>query len=413
MNGPFMRVCVFCNASIDCELVFSNLSCAHYLYLCYFHYHDHRRHHPCRMPTIFHAKEMLHRLRQDREVVLYADLHGHSRCSNMFIYGCDDPRGDNPKRLLTRVFPYMLGKATPSFSFKDCNFVIQKNGSKDGTARVVSHRHIGIDNAYTLEASFAGPTRGPYAQTHFTMLDFQAMGRSFCETFIDYVDPTQTVAGAALRDLHALFPPEKKYADDDDDLGSDFGGDEAEEEAEESAMCVPVCIYVCLLSVSLPFASLFSLALVWILLLHSRIHALPRHHVHDRTDRLPAAVALYPDAQVGQRGRCAGSGGASAPSPHAATHVGAGLGCASGGAAGQGQHCSHFFLSVPCLIYSHHHHACTPTISHFHGRLVRRLVLEFFCPCTLYATLPFTMRPLLTSFNLFVHRFEFVLCRRL
>ena len=32
---------------------------------------------------------MMKRFTQDREVVLYADLHGHSRKHNVFAYGCD------------------------------------------------------------------------------------------------------------------------------------------------------------------------------------------------------------------------------------------------------------------------------------------------------------------------------------
>ena len=30
------------------------------------------------------------RLTEDREVVVFCDLHGHSRKQNVFIYGCDD-----------------------------------------------------------------------------------------------------------------------------------------------------------------------------------------------------------------------------------------------------------------------------------------------------------------------------------
>ncbi len=57
--------------------------------------------------------------------MLFCDMHGHSRTSNVFIYGCDDLRPENPNRLLARVFPALLGRACSSFSFKDCNFKIQ------------------------------------------------------------------------------------------------------------------------------------------------------------------------------------------------------------------------------------------------------------------------------------------------
>ena len=61
-------------------------------------------------PTVWHTKQLVKseeepkrvlsrcdgffaiffRLAEDREVVLFCDLHGHSRKQNVFIYGCDD-----------------------------------------------------------------------------------------------------------------------------------------------------------------------------------------------------------------------------------------------------------------------------------------------------------------------------------
>jgi len=46
----------------------------------------------------------LFRLLLEREVVLYCDLHGHSRKQNVFIYGCEN-RMDKSKRLHERIFP--------------------------------------------------------------------------------------------------------------------------------------------------------------------------------------------------------------------------------------------------------------------------------------------------------------------
>ena len=44
---------------------------------------------------------------EDREVVLYCDLHGHSRKQNVFVYGCNN--AGNPTRVqMERVFPRML-----------------------------------------------------------------------------------------------------------------------------------------------------------------------------------------------------------------------------------------------------------------------------------------------------------------
>ena len=52
------------------------------------------------------------RLLLEREVVVYCDLHGHSRKQNVFIYGCEN-RINKSKRLHERVFPAMLSKNCP------------------------------------------------------------------------------------------------------------------------------------------------------------------------------------------------------------------------------------------------------------------------------------------------------------
>ena len=50
---------------------------------------------------------------EEREVIVYCDLHGHSRKRNVFIYGCEN-RFDPLKRLRERVFPVMMSKNAPT-----------------------------------------------------------------------------------------------------------------------------------------------------------------------------------------------------------------------------------------------------------------------------------------------------------
>jgi len=69
------------------------------------------------------------------------------------------------------------------FSFEDCNFNIQR--SKENTARVVVWL-MGVENSYTMEASFCGSTLGSRANTHLTIKDFEGIGQTFCETLLDY-----------------------------------------------------------------------------------------------------------------------------------------------------------------------------------------------------------------------------------
>ena len=41
---------------------------------------------------------MMRRLAAEREIVLYCDLHGHSRKLNTFLYGCNN--ANNPRLFL-------------------------------------------------------------------------------------------------------------------------------------------------------------------------------------------------------------------------------------------------------------------------------------------------------------------------
>uniref|UniRef100_T1HCQ8 Peptidase_M14 domain-containing protein n=1 Tax=Rhodnius prolixus TaxID=13249 RepID=T1HCQ8_RHOPR len=138
-------------------------------------------------PPVWHAKVMIKKLIDECGVAMYCDFHAHSRKHNVFIYGCENRRATD-KRLQEQVFPLMLHKNTADkFSFENCKFRVHKD--KEGTGRVVIWM-MGVDNSYTLEASFAGSTIGSKSYTHFNTVDYENMGKSFCETLLDYVDDT-------------------------------------------------------------------------------------------------------------------------------------------------------------------------------------------------------------------------------
>ncbi|XP_052222607.1 cytosolic carboxypeptidase 2-like isoform X10 [Dreissena polymorpha] len=149
-------------------------------------------------PTVWHTKQMIRRLLQEREIVAYCDLHGHSRRHNVFIYGCEN-RHMPDKRLRERIFPCMLNKNSPDkFAFDSCKFKVQK--SKEGTGRIVMW-NMGILNSYTMEATFCGSTMGKKKGYHFSTRDFEEMGVDFCDTLLDYCDPDTTKCANVLCDL--------------------------------------------------------------------------------------------------------------------------------------------------------------------------------------------------------------------
>ena len=115
-------------------------------------------------PTIFHTKRLCHNLVRDfskaslrnpntvsRELVLYCDLHGHSRRKNVFMYG--NSNADSPDE--TKLFPFIMSKLCPFFSFNYSRFAVQRH--KENTARITMWRELRVPNVFTLEASFCGP----------------------------------------------------------------------------------------------------------------------------------------------------------------------------------------------------------------------------------------------------------------
>jgi hypothetical protein len=103
------------------------------------------------------------------------------------MYGCEN-RKKSHKYLKEQIFPYMLGKnAKDRFNFEDCRFTVTRD--KEATGRIV-FKNMGIMNSYTLEASYGGSSLGNKAYSHFTPRDYQNMGRYFCETLLDFNDPS-------------------------------------------------------------------------------------------------------------------------------------------------------------------------------------------------------------------------------
>ncbi|XP_040601672.1 cytosolic carboxypeptidase 2 isoform X2 [Mesocricetus auratus] len=155
-------------------------------------------------PCIWYAKNMIKRLLEEREVLLYCDFHGHSRKNNIFLYGCNS--NSRKHWLHERVFPLMLSKNAPDkFSFDSCNFKVQK--CKEGTGRVVMWR-MGIINSYTMESTFGGSTLGSKRDTHFTVEDLKSLGYHVCDTILDFCDPDQTKYTQCLQELKELLQQE-------------------------------------------------------------------------------------------------------------------------------------------------------------------------------------------------------------
>uniref|UniRef100_A0A2K6S0B6 AGBL carboxypeptidase 3 n=1 Tax=Saimiri boliviensis boliviensis TaxID=39432 RepID=A0A2K6S0B6_SAIBB len=167
-------------------------------------------------PSVWYTRNMVRRLMEKREVILYCDLHGHSRKENIFMYGCDGSDRSKTLYLQQRIFPLMLSKNCPDkFSFSACKFNVQK--SKEGTGRVVMWK-MGIRNSFTMEATFCGSTLGNKRGTHFSTKDLESMGYHFCDSLLDYCDPDRTKYYRCLKELEEMerhITLEKVFEDSD------------------------------------------------------------------------------------------------------------------------------------------------------------------------------------------------------
>ncbi|KAL3318796.1 Cytosolic carboxypeptidase 2 [Cichlidogyrus casuarinus] len=134
--------------------------------------------------------------------VLYCDLHGHSRQSNVFMYGCDssyqeraedDTRdlAPDPKQfLMERLLPFLYSQQIPSkFSFKNCRFSV--HASKEATGRVVFWRQFGVLNSFTLECSMAGASMSGKME-NFNIVDLESTGRDIAQNLLKFKEITET-----------------------------------------------------------------------------------------------------------------------------------------------------------------------------------------------------------------------------
>lgn len=62
---------------------------------------------------------------------------------------------------------------------------------------------MGIANSYTMEASFAGSSSSNRADTHFSTFDYEQMGKTFCQTLLDFYD--EDPKKVAYSDLKFVF----------------------------------------------------------------------------------------------------------------------------------------------------------------------------------------------------------------
>jgi cytosolic carboxypeptidase protein 2/3 len=140
-------------------------------------------------PTIYFTKRMFKVFQEERRVMAYFDLHGHSRKKNAFMYGCDYFGMDSrQKNLMLRSLPALFDSLSKIFKFSNWSFRVEKN--KEKTGRVVWFKEFGIMHSFTLETSFFGreKTESDTDDTdlHMGTEDFEQLGVDLAKTISHY-----------------------------------------------------------------------------------------------------------------------------------------------------------------------------------------------------------------------------------
>ncbi|KAA0183579.1 Cytosolic carboxypeptidase 2 [Fasciolopsis buskii] len=186
-------------------------------------------------PTVWHTRQMVLQMMCSYPVLVYCDLHGHSRKQQMFVYGCRS--ADPSARLNDRVFPLMLSRNAPElFDYSKCRFGVQRD--KEGTGRISMWRE-GIANSYTLEATFCGFGEDPLIDGyHFNFMDYEKMGHQFCETLLDFCDPDVSKRELILAELERIRNCERaRQGSSTGGSLSDYSSDECSDTGSDSSNC--------------------------------------------------------------------------------------------------------------------------------------------------------------------------------
>ena len=103
---------------------------------------------------------------ENKNILIYCDIHCHSKKKNSFLYGCNKAEEGAPFSTWTqvRLLPRLLAKRSKFIRLKSCRFGVE--ACKLGTARVVVWKEFQVMNSFTLENSFYGYEYGPETRVY-------------------------------------------------------------------------------------------------------------------------------------------------------------------------------------------------------------------------------------------------------
>ena len=119
-------------------------------------------------PEVYYTKALMHHITnvEHKKILIYCDIHCHSKKKNSFLYGCNTAAEGAPFSTWTqvRLLPRLLARRSQFISLPSCRFGVE--ACKLGTARVVVWKDFRVMNSFTLENSFYGYDYGPETRTY-------------------------------------------------------------------------------------------------------------------------------------------------------------------------------------------------------------------------------------------------------
>jgi hypothetical protein len=135
-------------------------------------------------PTVHAAKGLVARFCRERSVVMFVDLHGHSKRLGCHTYGCSDGDETLVTQCPGRILPRLMSLYCPHlFNLAECTYNV--SSAKQSAARVVLWREFGVTNSYALESSMAGIGEGLLSNRHFSCSLYMEIGKALCSSAMD------------------------------------------------------------------------------------------------------------------------------------------------------------------------------------------------------------------------------------
>jgi len=87
----------------------------------------------------------------ENQILIYCDLHGHSRLYNSFLYACHKGTGTLCSWTKARLLPRILAKNCHMLNYRQCSFKVEPR--KANTARIIVWKEFKVVNSFTWETS--------------------------------------------------------------------------------------------------------------------------------------------------------------------------------------------------------------------------------------------------------------------